>query len=193
MRIIAGNWRSRRLLRPDTTDTRPLPDRVRESLFNILGERYGSPGGLPALHVADVFAGSGSIGLEALSRGAGHCCFFERGRDALTALRRNIDALQAESNTTVITGDAWQRATMGVEGQPLELVFLDPPYRDSNDSSKTGAVAQYLVRLGENGHPVPLVVLHHEAGVTYETEVCPGWTIEDTRTIGTNALTFFAP
>ncbi len=191
MRIIAGRWRSRRLLRPDTTDTRPLPDRVRESLFNILGERYGCPGGLPALCVADVFAGSGSIGLEALSRGAGHCCFFERGREALAALRRNIDALQAESTTTVITADAWQRATMGVEGQPLELVFLDPPYRDSNDSSKTGTVAQYLARLGENSHPAPLVVLHHEASVTYETGVCPGWTVEDTRTIGTNTLTFF--
>ena len=192
MRIIAGKWRSRRLIRPDTAETRPLPDRVRESLFNILGERYGSPGGLPALHVADVFAGSGSIGLEALSRGAGHCCFFEREHEALAALRHNIDALQAESTTTVVTADAWRRAMMGVDGQPLELVFLDPPYRDSNDASKTGAVAQYLARLGENGHPAPLVVLHHQAKVVYETGVCPGWTVEDTRTIGSNALSFFA-
>lgn len=191
MRIIAGQWRSRRLLRPTTTETRPIPDRVRESLFNILGERYGSPGGLPELHVADVFAGSGSIGLEALSRGAGHCCFFERQRAALAALRRNIDALQAESVATVITADAWHRATTGVDGQPLELVFLDPPYSDSNDSSKTGTVAQYLARLGENGHPTPLVVLHHKAKVVYETGVCPGWIVADTRTIGSNALTFF--
>jgi len=168
-----------------------MPDRVRESLFNILGERYGCPGGLPALCVADVFAGSGSIGLEALSRGAGHCCFFERGREALAALRRNIDTLQAESVATVITTDAWHRATSGIEGQPLELVFLDPPYRDSIDLSKTGAVAQYLVRLGEKGHPGPLVVLHHKAKVVYETGVCSGWTVEDTRIIGSNALTFF--
>ena len=192
MRIIAGKWRSRRLLRPDTTETRPMPDRVRESLFNILGERYGCPGGLPTLHVADVFAGSGSIGLEALSRGADHCCFFEREREALAALRRNIDALQAESVATVITTDAWRRATMGVDGQPLELVFFDPPYRDSSDSSKTGAVAQYLARLSEKGQPAPLVVLHHKAKVVYETGVCAGWTVEDIRTIGSNALTFFA-
>jgi len=130
MRIIAGKWRSRRLERPETELTRPMPDRVKEMVFNKLGVHYGCPGLLPSIRVADVFAGSGSNGLEALSRGAEHCIFFERDRQALDTLGRNIAVLDAEADSTVVVGDAWQRAIESLGGNAIELMFLDPPYAD---------------------------------------------------------------
>ena len=191
MRIISGKWRSRRLLRPQTTETRPVPDRVKESIFNILTARFGLPAALPPLRVADVFAGSGSMGLEALSRGAEHCSFFERGTEALSALRRNIEALGANAETTLVTADAWRSAVCGPENRPFDLVLLDPPYGDSKDSSEQGAVRRYLMRLQSSKHGSPLVVLHHRPGVRYDEDSGSGWRIVDQRTIGSNAITLF--
>lgn len=191
MRIISGKWRSRRLLRPQTTETRPVPDRVKESIFNILTARFGLPAVLPPLRVADVFAGSGSMGLEALSRGAAHCWFFERGSEALSALRRNIEALNADAETTVVTADAWRSAVCGPDNRPFDLVLLDPPYRDSQDSSEQGAVRRYLTRLQSSEDCAPLVVLHHRAGVRYDEDTGSGWRIVDQRTMGSNAITLF--
>src|SRR3972149_2479777 len=107
MRIIGGTWRSRRLLRPETDSTRPMPDRVKQTIFDMLGSRYDCPGALPPLLVADVFAGGGSMGWEALSRGAAFCGFFERAREALDALRRNVESLGAGLESSIVSGDAW--------------------------------------------------------------------------------------
>src|SRR3989304_6946937 len=104
MRIIGGQWRSRRLLRPETDSTRPMPDRVKQAIFDMLGSRYDDPGALPPLLVADVFAGGGSMGLEALSRGAAFCSFFERDRQALEALCSNIESLGAGQESRVVAG-----------------------------------------------------------------------------------------
>src|SRR5688500_14793859 len=92
MRIIAGEWRGRPLVAPEGRGTRPTSDRAREGLFSMLQSRLGSFDGL---RVADLFAGTGALGLEALSRGAGHCTFVEKDRQALDILRRNIDRLGA--------------------------------------------------------------------------------------------------
>ena len=192
MRIIAGRWQSRRLIRPRTEATRPMPDRVKEAVFNILGARYGCPGGLPALHVADVFAGSGSLGLEALSRGAAQCCFFERDPNAVEALKRNLNALRVGAETTIVTRDAWHHATEGVDGRPFELVFLDPPYSESQDASPTGSVRRYLARVSARDDNRPLVVLHHSATVAFVTDAADPWRVEDQRTIGSNAVSFFS-
>lgn len=192
MRIIGGRWRSRVLVRPDTDATRPMPDRIREAIFSILATRYDRPGDLPPLHVADVFAGGGSMGLEALSRGAVSCCFFERDRVALAALRHNIEALGAGETAVIVTRDAWRFARPDGDAGPVELVFLDPPYRDSQDASETGPVMRALARLAERPGPWPLVVLHHAATVRYQAPVDPPWNIADARTYGTSAITFFA-
>jgi 16S rRNA (guanine966-N2)-methyltransferase len=102
---------------------RPTSDRVRESLFNILqGGRYGTP--LAGARVLDLFAGTGALGLEALSRGAAHATFVENGATALTLLRKNIAKTRTEGETTVLPRDA----TAPGAGQPHDLVFLDPPY-----------------------------------------------------------------
>ena len=108
MRIIGGKWRSRRIHRPDSPATRPVPDRVKESIFNILGNHYDCLGSLPPIRVADVFAGGGSMGLEALSRGAAHCTFFERDRTALAVLRKNFTTLDVKKEATIIARDAWR-------------------------------------------------------------------------------------
>jgi 16S rRNA (guanine966-N2)-methyltransferase len=121
-RVIAGRYGGRRLQAPRGAATRPTSDRVREALFSILGDRVGGA------RVLDLFAGSGALGLEALSRGAAQATFVERAAPALAALRANLAALGADAE--VVRADAlrWLRAAPAGARQ-YDLVFLDPPYR----------------------------------------------------------------
>ena len=168
-----------------------MPDRVREAIFNMLGSRYECPGQLPALTVADVFAGSGSMGLEALSRGAGCCCFFERNDMAVAAIRQNLSELRVGPEGVVVTRDAWTCAVSTPDGAPFDLVFLDPPYADSDDTERDGRVRRYLQRLSEQGAGAGLVVLHHRASVRFDLSDDEGWQVADRRTFGSNGVTFF--
>ena len=192
MRIIAGKWRSRLLIRPNTPKTRPVPDRVREAVFDILAAHYGTPGALPGLRVADVFAGSGSMGLEALSRGAASCCFYELHREVIDALRGNLKALNVGPEGRIIHGDAWRRATATPEGAPFDLVLLDPPFRDSYDTSQRGRVPRYLGRLIAAEERYPLVVLHYRSTVRFVADTLAPWRIVDRRTYGISAVGLFA-
>ena len=123
MRIIAGEWRRRLLKAPPGDATRPTADRTRETLFNMLASRLGSFEGLA---IADLFAGSGALGLEALSRGAATCLFVEQDPAAVRALRANIAALRAQATCTVQAGSV---LALGPARQPYDLLLLDPPYR----------------------------------------------------------------
>lgn len=118
MRIIAGEARGRRLTAPDTAGTRPVTDRVREAVFSSLGELVEDA------RVADLYAGSGSFGLEALSRGARSAVFVEKGRKALDALRSNIRAVGLGG--TVAPSDV--RRWLGDTVETFDLVFIDPPW-----------------------------------------------------------------
>ncbi|HYN45284.1 MAG TPA: 16S rRNA (guanine(966)-N(2))-methyltransferase RsmD [Allosphingosinicella sp.] len=121
MRIIAGAWRGRPIEAPPGTATRPTSDRAREGLFSMLASRIG---GFEGLRVADLFAGTGALGLEALSRGAAHCIFVEKDRSALDALRRNIARLGAGER-----GDVRAQAVEHVPmPPPCDIIFMDPPY-----------------------------------------------------------------
>jgi 16S rRNA (guanine966-N2)-methyltransferase len=122
VRIIAGQWRGRPLLAPPGSTTRPTSDRAREGLFSMLASRLGS---FEGLRVADLFAGTGALGLEALSRGAAHCTFIERDRAALAAIERNIARLGAEAKSEIRSGAA-ERAR--APSDRYHLVFMDPPY-----------------------------------------------------------------
>jgi 16S rRNA (guanine966-N2)-methyltransferase len=138
MRIISGNWRGRPLIAPKGTETRPTADRTREGLFSMLVSRLGS---FEGLRVLDLFAGSGALGLEALSRGAGHCTFVEQDGAALDALRTNIAKLSAAPLCDV---RALSVMNLGPASAPYDLVMLDPPYR-----SGAGVVAlERCLRLG---------------------------------------------
>ncbi|WP_375250198.1 16S rRNA (guanine(966)-N(2))-methyltransferase RsmD [Sphingomonas sp.] len=137
MRIIAGTWRGRPLVAPKGDATRPTADRTREALFSMLASRVGSFEGLA---VADLFAGSGALGLEALSRGAASCLFVEQDKPALDALRANIAKLGAPGADV----RAASVLTLGPARAPLDIVMMDPPY-----GTGAGAVAaDKLARLG---------------------------------------------
>jgi 16S rRNA (guanine966-N2)-methyltransferase len=118
---VAGDLGGRRLATPDGVTTRPTTDRVREAVFNSLS----AAGLVEDAIVADLYAGSGAMGIEALSRGAARCTFVERDRDALVALRANIAALGLDDRATVVTSDvlAWVPAMRGID-----LALIDPPY-----------------------------------------------------------------
>jgi len=118
MRIIAGQYRGREIVAPPGKDTRPTSNRAREALFSMLTSRIGS---FEGLQVADLFAGSGSLGLEALSRGTAHCTFVETDRAALDAIKANVAKMDAAA--TVRTGTA-----ENFHGGPFDLVFCDPPF-----------------------------------------------------------------
>jgi 16S rRNA (guanine966-N2)-methyltransferase len=119
VRIISGRWRGRKLVAPGGLATRPTSDRAREALFSMLASRLGS---FEGLRVADLFAGSGALGLEALSRGAAHCVFVDKDRAAVDAIRANLTAFGAAGE--VLAGAAEHVRIKG----PLDLAFLDPPY-----------------------------------------------------------------
>lgn len=136
MRVIAGEWRGRPLVAPKGDDTRPTADRTREALFSMLVSRIGS---FEGLRVADLFAGSGALGIEALSRGAAHCTFVEQDRAALDSLRTNLNKFGA-------TGDVRAQSVLalGPVPQPFDLILMDPPYG-------TGAGEVALDKLGRLG------------------------------------------
>lgn len=153
MRIISGQWRGRKLTAPEGDATRPTADRTRETLFSMLVSRIGSFEGLT---VADLFAGSGALGLEALSRGAASCIFVEQEPPAIRALRRNIAALNAQAQSDVRASSV---LALGPAKHPLDLILLDPPY-----ASGAGEVAlDRLARLGWIGEATWLS-LETEAG-----------------------------
>ncbi|MEL6238521.1 MAG: 16S rRNA (guanine(966)-N(2))-methyltransferase RsmD [Pseudomonadota bacterium] len=175
MRIIAGEWRGRRLTAPKGDVTRPTADRTRETLFSMLTSRLGS---FEGLRVVDLFAGSGALGLEALSRGAAHCLFVENEREALSAIRANIAALDARAATSV---EAVSVIQLRARSEPLDLLLLDPPYRTG-----AGEVAlDRLLRLGWIGEAT-WVALETEALEQVEVK---GLTIEAERQVGKAKLT----
>jgi 16S rRNA (guanine(966)-N(2))-methyltransferase RsmD len=123
MRIIAGEFRSRKLLTPkDDSVTRPIPDRVKESLFGLLR------GHCEGASVFDAFAGTGAIGLEAISRGAAHCVMVEKDRGAAEMLRKNVEMLEAAGRCEIVVGDALGAGALARCPRPLTLAFFDPPY-----------------------------------------------------------------
>lgn len=133
MRIIAGEWRGRQLQAPPGQGTRPTADRTRETLFSMLASRIGS---FEGLRVADLYAGSGALGLEALSRGAAHATFVENDPQALAAIRANIVSFKAEARSDVRPLSATRLAP----AEPFDLIMADPPYAPGSGSAVVAAV-----------------------------------------------------
>jgi 16S rRNA (guanine966-N2)-methyltransferase len=142
MRVVGGSWRGRRIEAPHGTTVRPTSDRAREAVFNILehGRHAGGMGSpIPGARVLDAFAGSGALGIEALSRGAAQASFLDDSPAALAAIQRNLSAFGALGGAAVRRADclAPPRAT-----QPCSLVFLDPPYGAGLAAPALAALAQ---------------------------------------------------
>ena len=132
MRVIAGIYRSRQLVSPRGMDTRPTSDRLRETLFNVLAPRIGGA------KFADLYAGSGAVGIEAISRGASFCWFAEDARPAADAIRANLSALKISSGYALEDrGVAKLLQSLGKKTDVADIVFLDPPYADLEAYKRT--------------------------------------------------------
>ncbi len=183
MRIVGGKLKGRLLVAPKGEGTRPTSDRVREALMSFLVDRLGADlGGGAAL---DLFAGSGALGLEALSRGASRVVFVEKDRGALQAISTNAEALRVQDRVTVVGSDAltngMKRAgTMG----PFGLVFCDPPYRISQES--VGRALEAFGKSGALADGAALVWEHSAGGAVPEPA---GFAQERTYRYGDTAVT----
>lgn len=172
MRVIAGELRSRRIKGVPGLATRPTPDRLRETLFDILAVRIGGAA------FVDAYAGTGAVGIEALSRGARHVWFLERNRSALAVLRENLADLGLAERATVVTG----MVMLTLPQYPADIVFLDPPYDHEREyASAFDALAEA---------PPPLVVAQHSTRFALHEAYGP---LRRTRVVrqGDNALSFF--
>lgn len=149
MRIISGHWRGRAILAPPGDSTRPTADRVREALFSMLVSRLGS---FEGLRVFDGFAGTGALGLEALSRGAAHGTFVENDPAAVKALKANIDGMKFAADVIVAPMGA-----IGTASRACDLLMLDPPYGE-------GLAEPALLRLAERGWIAPHALISVETG-----------------------------
>lgn len=174
MRIIAGQWRGRSLIPPQGMATRPTADRVRETLFSMLASRLGS---FEDLAVADLYAGSGALGLEALSRGAALACFVEQDRRARAAIEANVASLDAGDRARIMAG-----ALETVRPpQGFDLVFADPPYEAG---SGTSALRHILASGWAAGKA--WISIETERGDPVDSQ---GWLIEVERDVGRARLT----
>lgn len=175
MRIIAGEFRNRKILAPEGLATRPIHDRAREALFNILANE------VPDSLFLDLYAGSGSVGLEALSRGAARVTFVDAGAPAIAAIQQNIRDLDVRERTQVIQGKVETVVDRLIgERDYFDIVFMGPPYKEIIRER----VFESLTHLGE-----PLVIVqHHPKYPNYL--MSDGWKVLQSRKYGINALTF---
>lgn len=144
MRIIAGAKRGMKLLSPKTDVSRPITDRVKESLFDVLWN-YGFP---EDKTVADLFCGVGSLGLEALSRGAEYVCFVEKDSDIIATLKKNIEKAGFTGASKVIRADAF-KVGAPANVQKYDLIFVDPPYAASKETKEDSPMGKLLALLSE--------------------------------------------
>lgn len=179
LRIISGEWRGRKLKAPAGDTTRPTSDRTRETLFSMLTSRLGS---FEELTVLDLFAGSGALGLEALSRGAAKCVFVENDRAAIDVLRANIRMLDADARADVRPSSA---LALGPAPKPFDVVLIDPPYA-------TGAGAVALDKLGRLGWFAPATWISVETGKSEKIDVA-GFAIDAERVVGKAKITLLRP
>jgi 16S rRNA (guanine966-N2)-methyltransferase len=183
VRVIAGRFRGRLLQAPPGTTTRPITDRVKETLFNILGHRFGTLAELPAFDVLDVFAGTGGLGIEALSRGARLCIFVERDRRALRALRENLRQIRIEEQARLVAENAWTLRLP--RDTAFGLVFVDPPYVAGADPLR---VTDLLDRLGTYLQPDGILIYRHEAATHLASDALRTLQHVDERRVGRMGL-----
>ena len=182
MRIIGGEFRGRRLKAPRGRNTRPTPDRVREALFSILG-----PAILDA-RVLELFGGTGSLGLESLSRGAAQAVFCEINRAAQRCLTDNIATLSVEDRTLVHRISALDFPRRAGAGEPFDFVFCDPPHRLLTESRTRREIENLLAAIPLS--PDGRAILEHKAGALSDFSP-PGMTRRDLRTWGSTGMAFY--
>jgi 16S rRNA (guanine966-N2)-methyltransferase len=183
LRIVSGEFRGKALIAPKGEATRPTSDRARQAVFNIL-EHAPWSAGVRGRRVIDLFAGSGALGFEALSRGADFCLFVETDEAARGAIRDNVDGMGLFGRTRVHRRDATQLGVRpGADGPAFDLAFLDPPY-----AKGLGETA--LARLAEGGWLAPGAAVVFERSVAEPAFAVPGFETLDTRDYGAARVHF---
>jgi 16S rRNA (guanine(966)-N(2))-methyltransferase RsmD len=179
MRIIAGRARGTQLLAPKGMDTRPTQDKVKESLFSMI--QFD----VPDACVLDLFAGSGALALESLSRGAESAVLVDKSREALDCIRKNAAKMRVEEQVTILPVD-WSQALLQCKqsGKTFDLVFLDPPYRMTG----LGEMCQRMQELSLL-NPDAMMVLEHRTGI--ELNIPSGFVLEKERTYGETQIHFY--
>lgn len=174
MRIVGGEFRGRPLATPRSNSIRPTTDRTREALFNVLAHRYADR--LQGARVLDLFAGTGALGLEAVSRGASFCMFVEESVEGRGLIRANVEAFGLTGRTKIFRRDA---AGLGPAGtvQPFGLVFADPPY-----GKGLGEAALRSALAGDWLAPNALCVVEESAAASFDPG--PGFAVVDERSYG---------
>ena len=183
MRIVAGSLKGRSILAPDGQGTRPTSDRARQALFNVLEHAaWAEP--LQGMRVMDLYAGSGALGFEAISRGAAFCLFVETDEDARGSIRENADAYGVMGRTRVHRRSATDLGGRpGSDGEAFDLAFLDPPYRK-------GMGEQTLIRLLEGHWLKPGAIVVFERGSDEPEIDTPGYERLDARDYGAARVLF---
>jgi len=180
MRIVGGEFRGRPLATPETAAIRPTSDRLRQALFDILAHTHDVPG--EGTRVLDLFAGTGALGIEALSRGATSALFVDDRVEARGLLRRNVESLGLTGRTRIFRRDATRLGPAGTVS-PFGLIFADPPY-----GKGLGEAALAAARAGGWMLPDALAVLEERAGTVIA--LIPGLEAVDIRVIGDSQITF---
>ncbi|MBM4039857.1 MAG: 16S rRNA (guanine(966)-N(2))-methyltransferase RsmD [Planctomycetes bacterium] len=183
MQVIAGSARGVPLRVPPGLRVRPTSGRVRTSLFSILGDS------VVGARVADLFAGSGALGIEALSRGAAFCCFVENARPALAALRENLAKTRLADKAEVLACDAFAAASQLAACGPFGLVLLDPPYRLVRGGGDPFIALLDRLAAGTALAPGALVIVQHDTA-TPLPQTIGRLAVSDQRTYGDTTLTF---
>jgi len=183
MRVVGGRLKGRNLVSPSSREIRPTADRLRESVFNILIHAYDDP--IEGARVLDLFAGTGALGVEAVSRGANFALFVDNGAEARALLRNNVEALALGGVTKVYRRDATDLGPAHPV-EPFSLAFLDPPYRQ-------GLAERALASLRAGGWLTPdaLVVVEEAADAAFQAP--DGFTEIDRRRYDDTEFTFLAP
>lgn len=195
MRVIAGIHRGRPLVAPPGLATRPILDRVKVALFDWLGARLAMPGQLPALHVLDLYCGAGSLGIEAISRGAASATFVERDPAALQCLRENLQALKISGATIIPAAAETLLARPPLAGSAYGLIFVDPPYPLSEKVEAGAPIVRVFERLGDQ---VPIeadstLVWRHDIRNSVPAQMAGRWHAHEARSYGTMTITLYRP
>jgi 16S rRNA (guanine966-N2)-methyltransferase len=184
MRIVSGTYRGRALVAPKGHSTRPTADRTRQAMFNVLEHAPWSPG-LHGLGVLDLFAGSGALGLEALSRGAAFCVSIDVDEDARATIARNAQALGVADSVAIRRGDP-TRLGPRPDPAPFDLAFLDAPYGKAMSEPTLAALAQH-------GWLAPEAIVVVERGAGEAALSAPGYDMLDSRDWGAARVHFLRP
>jgi 16S rRNA (guanine966-N2)-methyltransferase len=182
VRIVAGRFKGAVLAAPKSQGTRPTSDRLRETIFNILS--HGLDVDLDGIRVLDLFAGTGALGFEAISRGARHCTFIEEAAEARGVIRRNMETLGLNGAAKILRRDA---ARLGMPGtiEPFDLLFADPPY-------DKGLGEKALVSASVGGWLKPGAICILEERASADTDISDEFTEVDRRAVGDSQVVFLS-